>query len=382
VVEVLVAGAGPAGAAAAIVLARAGVRVLLVDRARFPRPKLCGDSLNPGALDVLAALGLRADVEARGLRLAGMRVTSREGDVITGVYRTHHALALTRDVLDAMLLEAAARAGAQVETGVRVVGALVDSAQGRPTVKGAILVTPRGRMRLPAGWTVAADGRRSSLALPLGLAAQPAHPRRWAVGAYFTGVEGLAEFGEMHVRHGYYLGVAPLPGGLANACLVTDDRRRLAQPLEALERAVITDPLLAPRFAAATRVSRVACAGPLAVDARTSGMDGLLLAGDAAGFVDPMTGDGLRFALRGGVLAAEAILRACDRTAVLPHRWLAARRRREFGAKQRFNRVLRRLVASDLGLALGERGARISPALLRLLIVRAGDVPRTHGWTG
>ena len=73
--DVVIVGAGPAGTAAGIVLARAGARVRIVDRASFPRDKLCGDTVNPGTLARLHALGVGADVERRGLRVDGMIVT-------------------------------------------------------------------------------------------------------------------------------------------------------------------------------------------------------------------------------------------------------------------------------------------------------------------
>ena len=102
-------------------------------------------------------------------------------------------------------------------------------------------------------------------------------------------------------------------------------------------------------------------------------MSGLLLAGDAAGFIDPMTGDGLRFAVRGGELAAEAALDA------LAHGWngvhdrLAKARRHEFAAKWRFNRALRSLVASPRGVDVANLGARVVPGLVRRIIATAGD---------
>ena len=67
---------------------------------------------------------------------------------------------------------------------------------------------------------IAADGRRSTLAFARGLAHQPARPRRWAIGGYFSGVAGCSTVGEMHVRQGHYIGVAPVPGGLTNVCVV------------------------------------------------------------------------------------------------------------------------------------------------------------------
>ena len=84
--DVVIAGAGPAGSVAATVLARAGARVALIDRARFPRHKLCGDTLNPGVLGILRRLKLGAVVDACGLPIAGMIVTGADGTVIEGSY--------------------------------------------------------------------------------------------------------------------------------------------------------------------------------------------------------------------------------------------------------------------------------------------------------
>ena len=102
-------------------------------------------------------------------------------------------------------------------------------------------------------------------------------------------------------------------------------------------------------------------------------MRGLLLAGDAAGFVDPMTGDGLRFAVRGGEMAADAAREA------LEHGWdhvqarLASRRRREFGRKWHFNRALRAVVASPSAVRFGGAVAAAAPAVVRAIVRRAGD---------
>jgi flavin-dependent dehydrogenase len=374
VVEVLVAGAGPAGAAAAIVLARAGMRVLLVDRARFPRPKLCGDTLNPGALAIASSLGVGSALDAHGLPLEGMKVIGASGLTVSATYDGVRALASTRERLDVGLVEAAARAGAQVEEDVRVIGPLLDEATGQVVVRGAVLERRSGPLRVPAAWTVGADGRRSALAIALGLSRHPAAPRRWAVGAYYTDVEGLSAFGEMHIRRGYYVGVAPVIGGLANACVVTADRGRLAQPQQALARTLAEDPVLRDRFAGARRVSAVSCVGPLAVDCQRPGHAGLLLAGDAAGFIDPMTGDGLRFALQGGVLAAEAILAAFDRPALSAVDALRSARRRAFSRKQHMNRALRRLVGHDVGVRVSEIGAACIPGAIARIIRAAGDL--------
>jgi menaquinone-9 beta-reductase len=374
-VEVLIAGAGPAGSVAAAVLAGAGLRVLLVDRARFPRDKLCGDSLNPGTLALLAQLGLRERLDHEGLRLEGMLVTGATGVQVRGDYPAGvHGRTISRRILDQILLERAAASGAQIELGARVAAPLFDDRARTLIVRGAAVEARGRRIRIPAAITIAADGRRSTLAFSTGLARHPNRPRRWAVGAYFTGVTGLEVCGEMHIRPGHYLGVAPLPDGLTNVCYVSADRRGFDRPAELLEEAVRRDPLLADRFARACRVTAPMSLGPLAVDVTAAGMPGLLLAGDAAGFIDPMTGDGMRFAVQGAMLAADAARRFFDEPHLRPHVRLQHERRRHFHSKMRFNRGLRALVGSAAGLRAGTLAASLTPSLLRRIVGLAGDV--------
>jgi flavin-dependent dehydrogenase len=114
--------------------------------------------------------------------------------------------------------------------------------------------------------------------------------------------------------------------------------------------------------------------GPLAVNARAAGADGLLLAGDAAGFVDPMTGDGLHLAMQGAALAAEETLRVLETGdfAGAPAR-LARARQRTLGAKLRFNRAVRWLVVRPAAVELASLGARIAPGVIRRAVRYAGD---------
>ena len=195
-------------------------------------------------------------------------------------------------------------------------------------------------------------------------------------GAYYENVAGTSSVGEMHVRRGRYVGVALVPGGAVNVCLVKpfnagDDPLRNSASL--LTKELAGDPLLRDRFAAARALTPPVVLGPLAVDVVAEPVRGLILAGDASGFIDPMTGDGLRFAVRGGVLAAEAALDA------LAHGWrdvhsrLARSRRREFGIKWRFNRSVRALVAAPAAVDAAAIGARLIPGVLQRMITIAGD---------
>src|SRR6478736_6761901 len=138
--DVLIVGAGPAGAVAGIVLARAGVRVRLLDRATFPRDKLCGDTVNPGTLARLRALGIAGDIERRGLRVDGMLLTGERGVVVRGPYPDGvSGRAILRRDLDWMLLEQAIAAGCQFEPGVSVRRAVVDESGREPRATGVVV---------------------------------------------------------------------------------------------------------------------------------------------------------------------------------------------------------------------------------------------------
>jgi flavin-dependent dehydrogenase len=150
-------------------------------------------------------------------------------------------------------------------------------------------------------------------------------------------------------------------------------RAQRVNPEGVIDLAVRDDPVLRERFVGARQISNVTSLGPLAVECRAAGYPGLLLAGDAAGFVDPMTGDGLRFALRGGELAAEAALRelATGAAACIS---LQAARAKEFGSKWRLNRGLRALASSPRSVAFAASVSRRWQAPVRALVRLAGDV--------
>ena len=374
----LVIGGGPAGSAAAVTLARAGARVRVIDRAVFPRHKLCGDTLNPGALSILDRLGIGDDVRACALPITGMTVTGPGAEVSADYPDGLRGMSVTRRCLDQLLLNAAADAGASVETGVGISEPVIDNDR----VVGVRLAT-RGGDVLRAPIVIAADGRGSRLAGRVNLSSYASTPRRWAFGAYFANVTRMSARGEMHIRRGAYIGVAPLPGGLTNVSVVLDNvlagRVQKDAPYgktdqqTIVRRALSADAVLRDRFAAATQLSPVTVLGPLAVNARAAGCPGLLLAGDAAGFVDPMTGDGLRFALRGGELAAHAALDelASGRPG---YARLAALRRREFSGKWRINRALRVMVGSPGAVGLASLVSNWWSGPVEYLIQLAGDV--------
>ena len=347
--EVVVVGGGPAGAATAWALARCGVDVLLLDRARFPRDKVCAEYLSPQASRILSEMGALEAVEAAGAaQLAGMLVRCPSGAEIYGEFAASHGfrgfrdrgLALRRRDLDALLLDRARQAGVRVAEGERVLDVLRDGA-GRVAGVRTAARTIRGRL------VVGADGLRSTVGRRLGLTRYAAWPRRIALVTHFRGVAGMGQWGEMHVERDGYIGLADVGNGETNVALVVPSRAALlirGDPAAFLNAWMTRRPHLAPRFADAERVSDVRATGPFAQHARRAWTPGAALVGDAADFFDPFTGEGIYAALRGGELllpyAIEAARAPTARKADVALEAYERCRRHEFTGKWIVERIV------------------------------------------
>jgi menaquinone-9 beta-reductase len=347
--EVIVVGAGPAGAATAWALARAGVDVLVLDRARFPRDKVCAEYLSPQASRVLHEMGaLAAALAAGAAQLAGMLVRSPSGAEILGEFAAAHGfrgfrdrgLALRRRDLDAILLARARAAGARVAEGDRVTDVSRD-ATGRVT--GVRL----GERVVSGRLVVGADGLHSTIGRRLGLTRYAAWPRRIAIVTHYRGVAGIGPLGEMHVERDGYVGLADVGNGETNVALVVPARaaRLIRGDPEAFLSAWLSRrPHLAPRFTDAHRVSAVGVTGPFAQHAQRAWAPGAALVGDAADFFDPFTGEGIYAALRGGEIllpyALEAARARDARRADIALEAYERCRRHEFGGKWIVERIV------------------------------------------
>jgi 2-polyprenyl-6-methoxyphenol hydroxylase-like FAD-dependent oxidoreductase len=339
---VLIVGAGPAGSATAIHLARAGHQVTLLDRARFPREKPCSEYLSPETVRHLATLGVLDTLEAYGgTALEGTRVQAARGATLTGrfadaggtPYRST-GLAMPRRVLDATLLQAARDAGVTVHEGALVREVTPMTAAGR-TVH---YLREDGRMASrTARCVVGADGLRSVVARQSGL-----HRRGWltrtAFVAHVRGVRGLGRVAEMHVGARGYVGLNPLGHNIANVALVVPAADAAAARGDAaawFHARLETFPGVRGRVDAAQTVREVLVTGPFSASCRRSTADGLLLVGDAADFFDPFTGEGVCTALAGAAFAAEAVGAALTRpepvAATRLDSYRAARRRAFLG---------------------------------------------------
>ncbi|MGI8891005.1 MAG: NAD(P)/FAD-dependent oxidoreductase [Chthoniobacterales bacterium] len=284
--DVAIVGSGPAGASCAAFCARAGLRTLVLERARFPREKVCGDCLNPSCWPVLERLQI-ADalrVLPHG-RLKRVEFVPIKGAVLSISLPGGGEIALKRSLLDQLLLQRAVSLGANVLENNTVSAICRGEQSWRLTV---------GSSELEARVLVAADGRNSTVARLLGLLPPSARER---VGLQ-THCPLPADFGNRIVLQFLpdgYSGQAPVGDGQLNVCLV-------ATP---------------PRIAAVKRWAEVRfdlrsthewrTITPLRRDALAPAAERLFLVGDAARVVEPFTGEGIFYALRSGELAAQAI---------------------------------------------------------------------------
>jgi flavin-dependent dehydrogenase len=315
--DVIVVGAGPAGAATAIFLAEQGLAVRLVDRARFPRSKICGEYLSPEAPRLLDRLGALKAVDAVASPLKGMRITAPDGTTLVGTYHAvgswrpyrEQAMALPRETLDAILVDRVRSLPVEFSEEVRVTDIHVSGDR----VLGVEAVDHHNRrLTLRAPLTIAADGRASIVAQRLGLR-RPHRLQRMALVTYVEDVPGLGPFGEIFVDPPDYAILNPVAPGRANLSIVVPLTHaapfsgRLDAFFDARAKQL---PHLARRIAGARRVAPVRAMGPLAYRVKAPRTGGVLLVGDATGFYDPFTGEGIFNGLQAAELAADTAVRA------------------------------------------------------------------------
>ena len=381
--DAIVVGAGPAGSAVAILLAEHGHSVLLLDKAAFPRPKLCGEYLSPEASRILDRLGVLKAVDTAGaVPLRGMRITAPDGTVLEGRYPTEgpyrgyrdHALAIPRLTFDQILLDRARALPVEVRERHRVEDLLLDGDR----VVGVRGVGPDGagfEARSPL--VVGADGRQSLVARRLDLIESHAL-RRMALLTYVEGIGGFRDLGEIYVDPPDYAILNPVAPGTVSLSLVVPLRHATpySGKLDAFFHARLKQlDHLRPRIATMRPVGPVAALGPLAYRVKPPRHAGVLLVGDAAGFYDPFTGEGIYTALRSAELAAEVGHRAlvrgdCSRAVLAPYR---RARRQAFRDKERVTRLLQMVIGRRwLANLVAHRLVR-RPDLLGLLMGVIGD---------
>ena len=380
--DVVVVGAGPAGSATAILLAERGWSVLLLDKASFPRPKVCGELLSPESARLLDRLGALKAVDAVAQPIAGMRIVAPDGTRLEGRYPTGapwggyrgHGLAIPRERLDHILFERARQLPLDARERHRVTGLRMEAG----VVAGVQVEAPASAAsKVASRLVVGADGRASVVAHTLGLL-RPHRLRRMALIQHVRGLEGLGDLGEIYVDPPDYAILNQMAPGLANLGLVVPyaHARAFRGRLDTFFAARLAQLRhLAPRLDGMAAAGPLMAMGPLAYRVGEPAVGGVALVGDAAGFYDPFTGEGLYTALRSAELLAEvahAALRAgdCSRAALARY---ARARRTAFRGKARLTRALQTVIGHR---RLADHAARLlarRPALLEAVMGVLGD---------
>jgi 2-polyprenyl-6-methoxyphenol hydroxylase-like FAD-dependent oxidoreductase len=374
--DVVIVGGGPAGSATALRLARAGVGVRIVERAQFPRRKVCGEYLNAGAVAALDDLGVLDAVKAASAPLRGVRLVAEDAPPVVLPFR-RPALACAREVLDAILLDAARAAGAVVEH-ARVEEVMVDEGW----VAGVYVRTPAGELEeRPARYVVGADGVGSVIARRCEMTKPPPRSARYAVGGHYAGFEGLDGHVEMYVGDGAYFALNPLSDVRANVMVVVP-RERLAQWSRDIDAGLGGAAAELGRgvrsFEGVTRLGPRVSVGPLAYATYVAYQADAVLVGDAAGFLDPFTGQGMFLALTGAERAAAAILSALetDGPPSDPLEDYARWRARDVAWRRRLSKAVALLVDVPLlARRAAERIQRFPEAGAALIDALSGVVP-------
>jgi menaquinone-9 beta-reductase len=332
--DVIVVGAGPAGATTASYLARAGLDVLLLEKTTFPREKVCGDGLTPRAVKALVAMGISLDEGDGWLPNKGLRIIGggTRLELPWPELASYPGYGLVRNRLDfdETLARAAEKAGARLIEGMNVTGPVLDDRTGRVAgVTARRSGAPDGeqdiRHTYRARLVVAADGCSSRLSVAMGLRKREDRPLGVAVRTYYNSPRHDDDYLESWLElwdgdrllpgYGWIFGMGDGTSNVGLGLLNTSAAFRNTDYRALLRRWLAGMP---PSwgFTEENRTQPVQGAAlPMGFNRTPHYTRGLLLAGDAGGMVNPFNGEGIAYAMESGEIAARVITQALSRPA-------------------------------------------------------------------
>lgn len=301
--DLAIIGAGPAGSLLAYKLRSRGLKILLLDRLAAPKRKVCGEYLCPLGVNLLKSEGLYDRILGHFPKLNGMIIHSAKGTVVDTNFPEHFGISVDREEFDKNLLNLAAETGVDLRTGVDVLSFSPHADFWRLETSSGPFLT---RMM------VGADGRNSIVSKTLGNDLE-IKKRRVALHIFAYNVKTKNNRkGEMHLfPSGAYIGINPIDDSEINFSLVldADELKKLGGPLKAMNHYIGQSNELLERFGLLDSTAKIGAAYP--IQHRTKSLvprRHITLVGDAAGFVDPLTGEGMYYALLSASLLADCLL--------------------------------------------------------------------------
>ncbi len=393
--DVIVVGAGPAGSTAAYHLAQAGLDVLLLEKAAFPREKVCGDGLTPRAVKALVDIGIDTSAGAGWLQNKGLRI-------IGGGMRLElpwpelasfppYGLVRPRTDFDDLLARQAVKAGATLRERATVTAPVVDDRTGHIT--GVTARTEDGEATYRAPLVVAADGNSSRLSLAMGLRKRDDRPMGVAVRTYYRSprhddawLESWLELWDKERLLPGYGWVFGMGDGTSNVGLgILNTSTAWGQvDYKALLRRWLDQTPEEWGFREENRTTPVRGAAlPMGFNRQPHYTRGLLLVGDSGGMVNPFNGEGIAYAMESGQLAAAVIAQALARpTAAGRERALAAypqALKQTYGGYYTVGRTFVKLIGDDRVMKLATRHGLPHPVLMRFVLKLMANLTDPRG---
>ncbi|WP_051094921.1 geranylgeranyl reductase family protein [Streptomyces sp. LaPpAH-108] len=388
--DVIVVGAGPAGASTAYHLARAGLDVLLLEKTEFPREKVCGDGLTPRAVKQLVAMGIDISEEAGWLRNKGLRIigggSRLQLDWPDLASFPNYGLVRKRDDFDEQLARNAQKAGARLYERCNVTGPVLDDRTGRITGVTAKLGEEKREVTFHAPLVVAADGNSTRLSVSMGLHRREDRPMGVAVRTYFTSPRHEDDYLESWLElwdrrgaqdrllpgYGWIFGMGDGTSNVGLGVLNTSDSFKELDWREVLKAWCASMPedwgytpenMTGPIRGAAL---------PMAFNRKPHYTRGLLLVGDAGGLVNPFNGEGIAYAMESAQLAADVIVQAHAR-ATPAQREIALQRypqvlKDTYGGYYTLGRAFVKLIGNPKIMQIGAQRGLTHPLLMKFVL--------------